>query len=371
MQNGPESCTAMADPIFSCYTAWNTMEEMMDNHLPGGYTSRPARLDDVEATVAMMNADAKQLVGIEKFVVEDTRAEWQTPGFNLEQDTHLVLDQKGQVVAYYEVWDPDPPHVNIYVWGRVHPEHTGKGIGTYLMNWAEERARLSLPKSPPEARVIMTGFAISLNGTSRELFLAEGFELVRHSLRMVIRLDEAPEEPVWPEGITVRRMIPGQDERAVIQAVRESFKDHYGYVEHPFEDEYQRLLHQVETDPNFDPNLWFLAVDGDQVVGTSLCRGKTNDDPEMGWVGTLGVIRPWRRRGLGLALLRHSFGEFYRRGIHKVGLGVDAQSLTGATDLYLKAGMQPDPARQFDLFEKELRPGVDITTKSVEVEAAG
>ena len=60
----------------------------------------------------------------------------------------------------------------------------------------------------------------------------------------------------------------------------------------------------------------------------------------MGWVGTLGVRRPWRKRGIGLALLRHSFNEFYRRGKRKVGLGVDAQNLTGALRLYESAGMQ-------------------------------
>jgi len=49
-----------------------------------------------------------------------------------------------------------------------------------------------------------------------------------------------------------------------------------------------------------------------------------------------------------------------------VGLGVDAQSLTGATRLYEKAGMHSDPARQLVLYEKELRPGIEIRTQSLE-----
>jgi len=76
------------------------------------------------------------------------------------------------------------------------------------------------------------------------------------------------------------------------------------------------------------------------------------------------VRRPWRRKGLGLALLLHSFGEFYRRGRRRVGLGVDAQSLTGATRLYEKAGMRV--ARVYNTYEKELRPGVDLSTQSVQ-----
>ncbi len=58
----------------------------------------------------------------------------------------------------------------------------------------------------------------------------------------------------------------------------------------------------------------------------------------MGWVGTLGVVREWRRHGLGLALLQHSFQQFYQRGKRKVGLGVDAQSLTGRDTPVLKGG---------------------------------
>jgi ribosomal protein S18 acetylase RimI-like enzyme len=77
----------------------------------------------------------------------------------------------------------------------------------------------------------------------------------------------------------------------------------------------------------------------------------------------LGVRRPWRKRGLGLALLHHSFNEFYRRGKRKVGLGVDAQNLTGALRLYEKAGMHVDQA--YDTYEKELREGTEISVQSL------
>jgi ribosomal protein S18 acetylase RimI-like enzyme len=79
------------------------------------------------------------------------------------------------------------------------------------------------------------------------------------------------------------------------------------------------------------------------------------------------VRRPWRKRGLGLALLNHSFGEFYRRGYRRVGLGVDAQNLTGALRLYEKAGMRADPARRFSVYEKELRLGVDLAVETLNV----
>jgi mycothiol synthase len=64
----------------------------------------------------------------------------------------------------------------------------------------------------------------------------------------------------------------------------------------------------------------------------------------------LGVRRRWRRRGLGLALLLQSFTDFRRRGATRVGLGVDAESPTGAVSLYEQAGMQV--VRRNDAYEK-------------------
>ena len=55
--------------------------------------------------------------------------------------------------------------------------------------------------------------------------------------------------------------------------------------------------------------------------------------------------------------------EFYRRGQPKVGLGVDASNLTGALRVYERAGMHV--ARQNNIFEKELRAGVDLVTQSL------
>ena len=99
------------------------------------------------------------------------------------------------------------------------------------------------------------------------------------------------------------------------------------------------------------------------MAGVNICRPYSVYDTERGWVRSLGVRRPWRKRGLGLALLRHAFHEFYRRGKRKVGLGVDTQNLTGALRLYENAGMRVDQA--YDYYEKELRPGAEIRVESL------
>ena len=114
---------------------------------------------------------------------------------------------------------------------------------------------------------------------------------------------------------------------------------------------YDEWRYWTFTEP-FDPSLWFLAEDGQELAGVCLCRPERHGDADLGWVSVLGVRRPWRRRGLGLALL-HAFAELRGRGKRRLGLGVDGSSPTGAVQLYERAGMRV--ARRFDFYERELR----------------
>ena len=112
-------------------------------------------------------------------------------------------------------------------------------------------------------------------------------------------------------------------------------------------------LRKLERE-EFDASLWHIAWDGDQIAGHAQTRFRNG----VGWIGNLGVRRPWRKRGLGEALLLHAFNEFYKRGMPKIGLSVDASNPTGATRLYQKVGMKV--AVEHVLYEKELRPGKDM-----------
>lgn len=101
----------------------------------------------------------------------------------------------------------------------------------------------------------------------------------------------------------------------------------------------------------FVPDLWFLAHENGEPAGIAICHPHRTR-AELGWIRILGVRRPWRRRGLGRALLLHAFAEFRSRGLATAGLGVDAESLTGANRLYEDVGMRV--ASRFDIYEKAL-----------------
>jgi ribosomal protein S18 acetylase RimI-like enzyme len=180
---------------------------------------------------------------------------------------------------------------------------------------------------------------------------------------MKIDLKEAPPEPHWANGINVHSVTNPKTEIETITRVDvESFRDHFGFIEQPFEDEVAWFRNWLENSEQMaDPSLWYLATNGDQAIGLALCAVYDSEDRKYGHVNSLGVLRPYRKRGIGLALLHHAFGEYYRRGYKGVTLGVDAENLTGALRLYKAAGMHVH--RQFDLYEKELRPGRDISVQ--------
>src|SRR5205814_435454 len=120
---------------------------------------------------------------------------------------------------------------------------------------------------------------------------------------------------------------------AVRFAPGDAFADEWNFVHTPFDKWWQLRV----AAPDFDPTLWFIVRDGDELAAVARCEPERSN---AGFVGLIGVRKPWRRRGIGLALLRHIFGEFYRRGQPRIALGVDADNPTGATRLYERAGMR-------------------------------
>ncbi len=341
----------------------NATLERTKIELPEGFTARGANLDDVESAMALFNLWSQSV--IQENDITDAGAicnEWASPGFDPARDIRLVFSPDGMMVGYMEVWTTQKPPVHPWLWGRVHPDFSGLGIGTWLLQWAEERACMALNELSPDLRFAPRIGIYRPAVESKKLFEDFGYGQIRSSYQMRIDMEKTPPTPLWPDGIALKIFDPEKDIEAVYRADTESFRDHFGFIEPPYEQGLARFKHFMLGD-GFDPSLWFLAMDGDEIAGICLCRPKAYEDPEMGYVNILGVRRTWRKRGVGLALLQHSFAEFHRRGNRRVGLGVDAENLTGALRLYEKAGMHVHTA--FDLFEKTIRPGREISVESL------
>ena len=341
------------------------VEEKLSVTLPAGFTVRGAKLEDVEASLEMYNLWAQKVIGEDEINDADAiRNEWVSPGFDPAEDIRVVIAPDGTLVGYIEAWTTAKPPVHPWIWGRVHPDYEGLGIGSWMLAWAEEHVLPAMGELSPDLRFAPRIGTYPQSRVSLKLFEDFGYRYLRSSYRMLIKLETPPPEPIWPEGLNIRTYNPETDLEAVYQVDQDAFRDHFGFVEEPIETGLARFKHFMTDYEGFDPSLWWLAFDGDELAGICLGRPHSYDDPDLGYVNVLGVRRPWRKRGLGLAFLHKAFGEFYRRGKRKAGLGVDAENLTGALRLYEKAGMHVH--MQFDLYEKEIRPGREISVQSLE-----
>ena len=324
---------------------------------------RPPMMEDIAIVTEMHNICSMDLVGKEQYEPSDFEMSWEAPDFDKDASVRLVFTPKGQLVGYGRVSDHNPPYVSMGVGVRVHPQFRDQDIGEALLEWGEDRVCPSIQKAPQGAQVILGSGCNQKDEYSKKLFENQGMELIRHFFQMEIEFEGQPATPGIPEGIVIRPYNAETEIESLGRAYMDSFQDHFGYTEMPIEKLIEYVHYMIAKDPYYDPDLWMVAMDGDETAGLLIGSPKTTEDPEMGFVGVLGVRRPWRKRGLGLALLQHSFGEFYQRGSKRAGLGVDASSLTGATRLYEKAGMRV--TRQYDSYQKILRVGKDITTTSL------
>jgi len=331
--------------------------------LPDGYVARPVSLEDADAAAVLLNAYSQAFRGEDDVTSDELRLGWSSPGFDLATDSVIVTKPDGAIVACADFWDTLEPHVRTHAWCRVHPDHRGRGLGTWALEWIQARARKALDRAPTGARVVMLNSVIEEDAPAHRLLEDRGWNQVRSFYTMRIDFDGAPDPAVFADGITVRTFRAGEPVEDLARTVDDCFSDHWGHVPAPMEEMLEHWRHWIEEDPTHDPSLWLLAESDGRIAGMSLCSLEAEGDPERGWCHTLGVRREWRRKGLGLALLTESFGELHRRGKRGVGLGVDASSLTGATRLYEKAGMYV--ARQSDTYELLLRNGEDLAGRDL------
>jgi mycothiol synthase len=327
--------------------------------LPEGFQVRSTSFDDVEEAVDLFNASSMVMIGCNDFEIQELRNDWHTPNFDLSNCSRVIHDQNKRMVAITEVWDITDPPVHPILFGRVHPDYEGMGLGSELLKWSIDRAAVAMQRVPEEARFSVRAFVVNSYEPSKDLLEDHGFQRFRSSRQMTINLEKPIPEPIWPEGIYLRPYLHERDGEAVFLADKDAFRDHWGFLEEPFDRGYERWLHTMVGDEEYDPELWFIAMKGNDIAGAALCRRCSWESKDTGWVRSLFVQKPYRRQGLALALLHHTFREFQRRGKQEVCLGVDSQNLTGATKLYERAGMQIK--RENDQYEYEIRPGKELS----------
>jgi len=317
---------------------------------PDGFTARAASVDDAEAIADLVNEANIAEVGVPWTTPDDIRTDLMAPGHESNDDVLLVADD-GSLAGYLTTWR-DEPLTMIFLIAFVRPSDWGSGLSAWLLRLGEARARGRVERIRPRTPIRVQVARWAGNASAAALFETLGYAYVRTFHEMRIELADQAERASVPDGIRIRTFDPERDREPVHGALAEAFDDHWGSNFDP----YDAWVHDnIDTRAGFDPDLWFVAVDGDEVVGVVCCRPSAAAAPDAVEVGELGVRRAWRHRGIGRALLLRAFAEAREKGFAAVELGVDSESLTGATRLYESVGMHP--VRSFERWEKLLEPG--------------
>ncbi len=283
--------------------------------LPPSLTHRALAPGDESAVATVMAAG--QLVDIGEVVIEeaDIVSDWQRPSYDVATGTIGVFDGD-RLVGYAELSGGDRGDA------AVDPDYRGRGIGTYLASWMQEKARgrgleaigMPVPEGSPGDR-LLEGLGYRVRWTSWVMALPEGRDI---------------EERALPPGFAIRTATES-DRRAAWTVIEDAFLEWSVRDRQSFED----FSAQVMQRPGFEPwNLRVVTDQSDEVVGAAFIL--IADD--TGFVEKLAVRRDLRGLGLGQALLADAFSQARAHGASRSELSTDSR--TGALGLYEKVGME-------------------------------
>lgn len=279
--------------------------------------------------------------------VNDLENQFDDPWSNPESDGRIVRTLRGKLAAFARVFvNPNPKNENVaFLVCECDPDERDRGLEQECIEWMQERAteRLTETAQTDEARALprlVRTFVPESDTRKLALFAERGFVHVRSFFEMERALNEpVPANPL-PTGLTLRTY--GEDiDGSMLDAFNEAFSDHWG-SQQVTEPEWHPFIMDV-SDVRRD--LTLVVMNGDEVVAFSINRVKQQENERLGikrgWIGSLGTRRKWRRRGIASALLAESMRRFKQEGLDNVGLGVDAENLTGALALYERIGFHP------------------------------
>lgn len=286
----------------------------------------PANLRQIDTVAALTSDQADAVLGL---VAEAARADGQQAvseqgrlqlrGGARTGVRHLLLSVGDELVGYAQLEDTDPieaPAAELVV----HPAHRGRGhgraLGTALLAESGRRLRIWAHGGHSAARHLAQVLGLTL------------FRELRQMRRSLGDLDLP--EPVFPEGVSVRAFVPGEDDAAWLAVNADAF------AHHPEQGSLtQRDLDDRKAEPWFDPQGFFLAEKDGELVGFHWT--KVHADEGLGEVYVLGVRSGAQGGGLGKALTTIGLNHLAGAGLPTAMLYVDADN-KAAVSVYERLG---------------------------------
>lgn len=293
---------------------------------------------DYPGMAALINI-CKGVDGVERATTQEDIARGYRHLENCDPHTDMLMAEvDGQLIAYGRLWWDDLlDGLRLYhPFGFLHPDWRHKGIAAAMWEAGEARIRSLAASHPPE---LPKFFQVEPYESEKDLIAlleARGYQPARYQINMLRDLSEPFPEAPMPPNLEVRPVTPDQY-RHIFEASNEAFRDHWGSRDES-EEEYQSMLES----PDFHPELWKVAWDGDQMASVihNFINSEENQEYQRkrGYTEGICTRRPWRKMGLARSLLVQSMKMFKEMGMTETALGADATNITGAVRLYESVG---------------------------------
>jgi len=303
---------------------------------------RPLGEADYDSLASLLNVASVVDGRAQHQVGEELREEFESMPVDLPVDTLAAWDGDRLVGAAYMVYlRSTVREERCYVFGTVHPDHRGAGIGRRLLEWGLERGTVLLRTSGNDLPKYLRVDAPRANTSAIRLFERFGLEPIRYFAD--IRADLSQPTPDTPGPGPGFRIVPwdlARNEEAR-QVKNAAFMDHWGSTPTPPE-WWATQTSGFGSRPDWS---YFALDDDDRIVGHLITHRFENDDELLGakyaWIDNIGTLAQWRGRGIASRLITTALAKYREEGMQFAALGVDSANPTGAYRLYESLGFRP------------------------------
>ena len=263
----------------------------------------------------------------------------------LQEKEEPSFDLEGRFIAELERRPVGAVHANVeklreerkgFIRFYVIPECRGRGIEHQLVETAlrELKARdMAIAQASVDSREL--DYIPLLEGLD--------FKQVRVGSIMEMELANIPQGIGENRQIAIRTLRKDQEEDIKLWTwlANETFKEHFNFRPNTLEE----IRHFLVSDLYYNKlkEIFFAELDGESVgyIGAGIDeKYNLEKNVQRGDIFTIGVLKKYRRRGVGARLMLHALETFRAKDMTKATLGVDDCNPTKAIGLYEKVGFK-------------------------------
>jgi ribosomal protein S18 acetylase RimI-like enzyme len=275
----------------------------------------------------------------------------------LQEKEDPKFDPEGRFIAEFDGRPVGIVHANVdklreerkgFIWLDVNPESRDRGIEHQLVETGLRELKV---RDMTTAQALVDSSELDYVGALEGL----GFRQVRVFSMMEMDLANVTYNIGENRQVAIRTLQKEREEdvELLTSLSNETFKEHFNSRR----DTIEEVRHSLFSDQYFDKakDIFFAELDGESIgyVGAGIDeKYNLEKNVQRGDIFTIGVLKKYRRRGVGARLMLHVLQTLRTKGMTRATLGVDDYNPTKAIRLYEKVGFK---VKKKDLiFEREL-----------------